>query len=83
MSWNNYKDVSWNANDLVSAKQGCCILINEGATWEELSQLDFGNLDVAEVWDELHTKSLYHYDGDESYAGYTLDELYDMDEYEV
>lgn len=97
-----YKGVAWNAGDLISCKQGCCILINDGATWEELSSLDFGNLDVAEVWDEEHRENLsithygrrvrfdynsdtglYHYDGDESYTGFTLNELYDMDEYEL
>lgn len=52
-SMENYKDVEWNSNDLQSSKQAVRCLLNEGVSEEEILTLDFGNLDVAGVLEEL------------------------------
>ena len=49
----NYKDVEWNSNDLKSSKQAVRCLLNAGVSEEEILTLDFGNLDVAGVLEEL------------------------------
>ena len=52
-SMENYKDIEWNSNDLKSSKQAVRCLLNEGVSEEEILTLDFGNLDVAGVLEEL------------------------------
>ena len=49
----NYEDIEWNSNDLKSSKQAVRCLLNEGVSEEEILTLDFGNLDVAGVLEEL------------------------------
>lgn len=48
-----YKGVSWNTQDLTGSKQAFCILAKAGVKPEVLQSLNFGNLDIASVWEEL------------------------------
>lgn len=50
---NEYKNVCWNPSDLISCKQAYTILINDGCSYEELQDLDFGNLDTDSVYSEI------------------------------
>ena len=52
-SMKNYKGIEWNSDDLQSSKQAVRCLLNEGISEEEILTLDFGNLDVAGVLEEL------------------------------
>ena len=52
-SMKNYKGVEWNPNDLKGSKQAVRCLLNQGLSEEEILTLDFGNLDVAGVLEEL------------------------------
>lgn len=52
-SMKNYKNIEWNSDDLQSSKQAVRCLLNEGISEEEILTLDFGNLDVAGVLEEL------------------------------
>lgn len=52
-SMKNYKGIEWNSNDLQSSKQAVRCLLKEGISEEEILTLDFGNLDVAGVLEEL------------------------------
>ena len=50
----SYKDISWDADDLLSSKHAVnCMLIN-GISEEEILSQDFGNLDVAAVIEEYY-----------------------------
>ena len=49
----NYKNIEWNSDDLQSSKQAVRCLLKEGISEEEILTLDFGNLDVAGVLEEL------------------------------
>lgn len=48
-----YNGVFWDSDDLIACKQACQILFKKGVSEEILSQLDFGNLDVSEVLNEI------------------------------
>lgn len=45
--------VSWNTDDLFSCKNAFCMLLNMGFSFDELSELDFGNLDLFSVAEEF------------------------------
>ena len=47
-----FKDYSWDSSNLQSCKQAFLNLYKEGFSFEELSSLDFGNLDLSGVLDE-------------------------------
>ena len=44
---------SWDPNDLISSKQAFLGLLMEGVSFDELSVLDFGNLDLIGVAEEV------------------------------
>lgn len=49
----NYKGWSWDSNDLSSSKQAFLGLLRDGADFQSLCGLDFGNLDLSACADEL------------------------------
>ena len=49
----NYRGIEWDSSDLQSSKQAVRCLLKEGVSEEEVLTLDFGNLDVAGVLEEL------------------------------
>jgi hypothetical protein len=49
----NFNGVYWDANDLLQCKQAYKILRMEGFSYEDLSDLNFGNLDVISVEEEM------------------------------
>lgn len=48
----SFGGVDWTPSSLLSCKQAFLILYKEGHSYEELSSLDFGNLDLTAVLDE-------------------------------
>lgn len=53
MIMENFNGVYWNPNDLLQCKQAYKILRNMGYSYEDLSELDFGNLDIISVEEEM------------------------------
>ena len=49
----NFNGVYWDTNDLLQCKQAYKILRNMGYSYEDLSDLDFGSLDVISVEEEM------------------------------
>ena len=50
---NQFKDITWNPEDLESAKQGLIICLRNGMNENEIVNYDFGNLAVGMVLEEL------------------------------
>lgn len=48
-----YLDYSWNPEDLISSKSMVCVMTHNGITPEEILGLNFGNLDVVAVLEEI------------------------------
>lgn len=49
-----FADCSWDSSNLLSSKQAFLNLYKEGFSYNELSSLDFGNLDLVAVLDEKY-----------------------------
>lgn len=60
--WEQCNGVSWNPADLTGCKQAACILMRDGATFADLSALDFGGLDLFAVWEEEHPDAVEELD---------------------
>lgn len=50
-----FEGITWNSEDLLSSKQALLILLNEGVSYETISDLNFGSLDVSSVIDEYES----------------------------
>ena len=48
-----FNGVYWDTTDLLSCKQAFSILLNMDCPFEELSELDFGNLNIFSVAEEM------------------------------
>lgn len=50
--------ITWDPDDLASCKQALSILLQDGISLDELSELDFGNLDVYDVVEQYYEYEL-------------------------